>query len=142
MTMVPFKGGAPAITALLGGHVEGAALAVGAVAPHLKSGAMKGMVISSKFPALPEVPTLRELGHKQNLLGVWFAFFAPAGVPADVVKALGPAIEKVVKDPTIGSKLAAIGIVTEYAPPERVLAEMREEQQATEEIAKRAGLVK
>ena len=70
------------------------------------------------------------------------AFFAPAGVPAEVTKTLLPAVEKVVKEPAIGSKLAALGIVQDYVPPEKLLAEIREEHRTVEEIAKKAGLVK
>jgi tripartite-type tricarboxylate transporter receptor subunit TctC len=142
LIMVPFKGAAPGITALLGGHVEGVVLALGALSSHLKGGAMRGIVISSKFPEFADIPTLSQLGHRQNLLGVWLAFFAPAGVPAEVTKTLLPAVEKVVKEPAIGSKLAALGIVQDYVPPEKLLAEIREEHRTVEEIAKKAGLVK
>jgi tripartite-type tricarboxylate transporter receptor subunit TctC len=142
LTMVPFKGASPGVTALLGGHVEGGVLALGTLLSHVKSGAMKGILTSNKIPEYPEIPTLTQLGYRQNLLGVWLAFFAPAGVPAEVTKALVPAIEKVVKDPATGSKLAALGMVQDYVPPEKLFAEIREEHRTVEEIAKKAGLVK
>lgn len=142
LTMVPFKGGAPGITAILGGHVEGAAFSLGALSSHLKSGALRGMVISSHFPDHPEIPTLLQLGYRQNLIGVWFGFFAPAGVPAEVTKVLVPAIEKAVKEPAVASKLASLGIVQDYQSPEKLVAEIREEHKIVEEIAKKAGLVK
>lgn len=142
LTVVPFKGGAPGITAILGGHVEGVAFSLGALSSHLKSGALRGVVISSQFPDHPEIPTLPQLGYRQNLLGVWFAFFAPAGVPAEVTKVLVPAIEKAVKDPAVASKLASLGILQDYQPPEKLVAEIRAEHKTVEEIAKKAGLVK
>jgi tripartite-type tricarboxylate transporter receptor subunit TctC len=142
LTMVPFKGGAPGITAVLGGHVEGVAFSLGALSSHLKSGALRGMVISSHFPDHPEIPTLSQLGYRQNLIGVWFGFFAPAGVPAEVTKALVPAIEKAVKEPAVASKLANLGILQDYQPPEKLVAEIREEHKTVEEIAKKAGLIK
>ncbi|HMH49661.1 MAG TPA: tripartite tricarboxylate transporter substrate binding protein [Candidatus Acidoferrum sp.] len=142
MTPIPFKGGAPAITALLGGHVEVAALSVGATSGHLKSGAMRGLAVSSKTPAFPEIPTLTELGYRQGLPGIWFAFYAPAGLPAEVTKVLLPAIEKVVKDPAIAARLAPLGVIQEYAPPDKVLAEIREEYRVLEDVARKAGLVK
>jgi tripartite-type tricarboxylate transporter receptor subunit TctC len=142
LTMVPFKGASPGVTALLGGHVEGGVLALGTLLSHVKSGAMKGILTSNKIPEYPEIPTLTQLGYRQNLLGVWLAFFAPAGVPAEVTKALVPAIEKVVKDPAIGSKLAALGMVQDYVPPEKLFAEIREEHRTVEETAKKAGLIK
>src|SRR4029434_6237972 len=142
MTMVPFKGGAPGISAVLGGHVEGVAFSLGALSSHLKSGALRGIVISSHFPDHADIPTLPQLGYRQNLLGVWFGFFAPARVPAEVTKALVSAIEKAVKEPAVASKLANLGIVQDYQPPEKLVAEIREEHQTIEDIAKKAGLVK
>lgn len=142
LTAVPFKGGAPGITALLGGHVELGAFSVGAMSGHLKSGAARGLVVSSKSPAFPEIPTLTELGHRQSLPGLWFAFYGPSGLPAEVTKVLVPAIEKVAKDPAIAAKLAPFGMVQDYTPPEKVIAEIREEHRTLEELARKAGLVK
>ena len=142
ITMVPFKGAAPAITALRGGHIEGVALALGALSGQLKSGAMKGIVISSKFPDFPAIPTMTELGYPQNLLGVWLGFFAPAGVSAEVTGALVPAVEKVARDPAIAARLAALGMLQDYAPPEKLAEEIRDEHRAVEGIAKKAGLIK
>src|SRR5436190_13451313 len=88
VSAVPFKGAAPGITALLGGHVEGAVYTVGAMSGHFKSGAIRGLAISSKAPELPDVPTLSQLGYAQNLPGVWMAFYGPAGLPADVTRIL------------------------------------------------------
>lgn len=61
----------------------------------------------------PQIPTLAQLGYKQDLLGVWSAFFAPAGVPAEVSKTLISALEKVMKDPAVVSKLANLGMVAD-----------------------------
>ena len=142
LVMVPFKGGAPGITAILGGHVEGGAFSLGAMSSHLKSGAVRGVVMSNPAPNYPDIPTLQQLGYRQNLLGVWLAFFAPAGVPAEVTKILVPAIEKVVKDPGIAAKLAGFGIYLDYASPEKVVADIREEHRTVEELARKAGLIK
>jgi tripartite-type tricarboxylate transporter receptor subunit TctC len=142
LTMVPFKGASPGVTALLGGHVEGGMLALGTLVSHIKSGAMKGILASNKIPEYPEIPTLAQLGYRENLLGVWLGFFAPAGVPAEVAKALIPAIEKAVKEPAVVSKLAGLGMVQDYMAPEKLFAEVREEHRIVEEIAKKAGLVK
>ncbi|HEY3168844.1 MAG TPA: tripartite tricarboxylate transporter substrate binding protein [Candidatus Binatia bacterium] len=142
LTMIPFKGAGPAVTAALGGHIEGAAAAQGVVAEHLKAGTMRGIVASSKMPEFPQIPTLSQLGYKQNLLGVWSAFFAPAGVPPEVSKTLIAALEKVMKDPTLTSRLAGLGMVADYEPPDKLIAEIREEHRTVEQIAKKAGLIK
>ncbi len=117
-------------------------LALGTLMSHMKGGAMKGILTSNKIPEYPEIPTLPELGYRQNLFGVWLAFFAPAGVPAEVTKALVPAVEKAVKDPAVASKLAGLGMVQDYVPPEKLFAEIREEHRTVEEIGKKAGMIK
>jgi tripartite-type tricarboxylate transporter receptor subunit TctC len=142
MTMVPFKGASPAATALLGGHLEAALLAIGTLSGHLQGGQVRGLVVSIKSPHFQDVPMLTDLGYRQNVLGVWYAFFAPAGVSKEVTAVLVPAIEKAVKEPGIVAKLAPLGMVQDYVPPEKLVAEMREEYKSVEEIAKKAGLVK
>ena len=142
MTMVPFKGASPAATALLGGHVEAAILAIGTLSSHLKAGQVKALVVSTRLPGFSELPTLTQLGYRQDIHGVWYGFFAPAGVSRDVSATLVPAIEKVVKDPGIVAKLTPLGMVQEYSSPEKLVAEMREEHQSVEEIARKAGLIK
>jgi tripartite-type tricarboxylate transporter receptor subunit TctC len=142
LTTVPFKGGGPGITALLGGHVEAGIYTVGALSSHLKSGAVRGVVISSRAPELPEVPTLSQLGYPQNFPGVWMAFYGPAGLPGEVSRTLASAVEKVAKDPAIGAKLAPLGIVQEWAPPDKVLTDIRDEYRTLQDVAKKAGLVK
>ncbi len=142
IVMVPFKGASPAVTDVLGGHIEGVALALGVVSSHMKSGALKGIAISSRFPDFPDVRTLAELGYRQNIFGLWLGFFAPVGVPAEVSNALVPAIEKAVKDPGIAARLLTRGLVQEYASPEALLNEMREEYRTIDEVARKAGLVK
>jgi tripartite-type tricarboxylate transporter receptor subunit TctC len=142
VTAVPFKGASPAITALLGGHVEVAAVALGPMISHMRSGKAKGIVISNKFSEFPDIPTFKQLGYPQNLLGVWFAFYAPAGISDQIKEILSSAIEKVVKDPAISSKLIKTGMIQEFEPPEKLFMRMQEEYKMVEEIAKKSGLRK
>jgi tripartite-type tricarboxylate transporter receptor subunit TctC len=140
--MVPFKGASPAITALLGGHVEMATSAITPVIEHLRSGELRGLVISKKFPEFSNIPTFKELGAQRDLFGIWFAFFAPAGIPAEVKEKWVPAIEKVVKDPAIVSRMAKMGLIQEFDPPDRLLQDWTKEYKMAEEIAKKEGLIK
>jgi len=139
---VPFTGASPGVTALLGGHVEGVVLALGTMTGHLRSGTLRGIVISSKYPEFPDIPTLSELGYSEGLFGIWVGFFAPAGVPAEVTQVLVPALERAIKSPDIGAKLKPLGMMMDYSPPERLLAEIRDEHRRVSEIAAKAGLVK
>jgi len=139
---VPFTGASPGVTALLGGHVEGVVLALGTMTGHLRSGTLRGIVISSKYPDFPDIPTLSELGYSEGLFGIWVAFFAPAGVPAEVTRALVPALERAIRSPAIGAKLKPLGMVMDYSPPEKLLAEIRDEHRRVSVIAAKSGLIR
>jgi len=137
---VPYTGAAPAVTAVRGGHVEAVMLALGTMTAHLRSGAVRGIVISDKHPDFPEIPTTRELGFSEPLFGVWAAFFAPAGLPADVTARLVPALERAIRAPEVGARLKPLGIIADYSAPAQLVAEMRDEHRRVLEIAKKAGL--
>lgn len=139
---VPFVGASPGVTALLGGHVEGVVLALGTMTGHLRSGALRGIVISSKYPDFPDIPTLADLGYSEGLFGIWVAFFAPAGVPSEVTQALVPALERAIKSPAISTKLRPLGMLMDYSPPEKLLDEIRNEHRRVSEIATKSGLIK
>jgi tripartite-type tricarboxylate transporter receptor subunit TctC len=141
LTTVPFTGASPAVTALLGGHVEGVVLALGTMTGHLRSGTLRGIVMSSKYPDFPDIPILSELGYSQPLFGVWVGFFAPAGVPAEITRTLVPALERAIRSPAIGAKLRPLGMLMDYSPPEKLLAEIRDEHRRVSEIAAKSGLV-
>jgi tripartite-type tricarboxylate transporter receptor subunit TctC len=139
---VPYTGAAPAISALRGGHIEGVVLSLGALSAHIKSGAFRGLVASSRFPEFADIPTMRELGYQEELFGIWFSFLAPAGIPEDARKALVGAIEQAVKAPAITARLLLLGILQSYAAPEQMAAEIREEIKRVSEMARKTGLVK
>jgi tripartite-type tricarboxylate transporter receptor subunit TctC len=134
---VPYKGASPAVSDVLGGQVEGVVLGLGAVSSHMKSGALRGIAISSRFPEFPDVPTLSELGYRQELQGVWFAFFAPAGVAPEVVDTLLPALEKVARDKAIATQLQPLGIVQDWLPGEKLAAQVRQEYETVSELVKK-----
>ena len=117
ITMVPFAGASPALTAMRGGHIEGVILALGTMTGQLKAGSVRGIVISNKYPDFPEIPTLAELGYNQPLFDVWAAFFAPAGLPAEVTARLVPALERAVRAPGVAEKLRPLGMMIDYSPP-------------------------
>lgn len=137
ITAVPYKGASPAVTDVLGGQVEGVILALGAVSAHIKSGALRPLAISSPFPDLPDVPTLSKLGYKQEIQGVWFGFFAPAGVPPEVAQTLVPALERTVKNPAIAARLQPLGISQEWSPAARLSAEIAAEYETVGELTRK-----
>jgi tripartite-type tricarboxylate transporter receptor subunit TctC len=141
LTMVPFTGATPAVTAVRGGHVDGVVLALGAMTGQIRSGAVRPLLISTKSEDFPDIPTFAELGFKEPLFGVWTAFFAPAGVPPEVTAALVPALERAIRAPSVSARLKPLGIVPDYAPPEKLLAEIRDEHRRVSGMAQQAGLV-
>ena len=139
---IPHTGAAPAVTALRGGHIEGVVLALGALGSHIKAGTLRGLATSNKAAEYADIPTLKELGYKEELFGVWFSYLAPAGIPEEARKVLVGAIEQAVKAPAVAARLAPLGILQAYASPEAQAMEMREEFRRVAEMAKRAGLAK
>ncbi len=141
-THVPFKGGESVITALLGGHVEVTFDAFGKVLPHAEAGKFRILLLSKKMPGYPNIPTARELGYKQDLLTGFFAFYAPAGIPEEVKRILIPAIEKVVKNPELKTKVEKMGFLVEYKSPSEMRKMVSEDFETANTIAKRIGLKK
>jgi tripartite-type tricarboxylate transporter receptor subunit TctC len=89
------------------------------------------------------VPTLRQLGYPGNLLGIWFAFFMPAGTPGATVNVFAGALEKVVRNPELAAQLQPVGIVQEWRDAMALSDEISNEYKALSELqAKTAQPVK
>lgn len=142
LVSVPFKGSTPAILAMRGGHIEAVVVSLGSVSGALTGGSAKAIAMSHKFPGFESVPTLKELGYAQDLIGVWTAFFVPAGVPEAPARALTAALAKTLQDPAIAARILPLGITNEFQPAARLTALMREEHATVQTISKRIGLVK
>jgi tripartite-type tricarboxylate transporter receptor subunit TctC len=112
--MIPFKGAAPGMAALLGGHVEVAIPSPTLVMPHMKAGKLRLLLVSKKTPDYPNVPTLTELGYSRDISSVWFGFFLPVGVPDSVKQVLAPALEKAIKSPELVGPFQGMGTVADY----------------------------
>ncbi len=111
---VPFKGGAPALAALMGGHVEAAASHPGEAIPQIKAGKLRPLAISSltRFADLPDVPTMKEKGFNIDM-GVKKFVFTPKGLPADVRSKLIDVLKKVHADPEFKKYMANINLMVE-----------------------------
>jgi len=112
MTFVPFPGTAPAVTALLGDHVTSFLGNYAEVAEHLKSGTMRPLASASpaRIDALPEVPTLDELGYGIGLGDVWYGLVAPAKTPKETISRLAGWFGAALHTPEVKAKLVANGI--------------------------------
>lgn len=140
--VVPFKGGAAAITSLLGGHVDACIIANSLAIPHVKVGKLKMLLLTKKMSEFPDVPTFSELGYKQELLMVWFAFFAPSGIPEEVNKILVSAIEKAIKNPELKTKAEKTGVIVEYKSPNELKKLWMSDYEKASDLSLKLGLRK
>ncbi len=132
----------PAVS-LLGGHIEVVVLPITEVISHAQAGKFRILLVSNKMPELlPNVPTPRELGYKEDLLPTWFGFYGPSGLPEDVKKVLIPAIEQAIKNPELKAKLEKMNFSVGYKSPAEMRKLVAEEYGTVSTIAKKIGLGK
>jgi len=115
---VPYKGGAQALTDVLGGHVDVVAVNALEVLPLAKSGKLKVLAVMSgeRAAVLPGVPTVAESGYPGFESSVWYGFVAPAGLPQPLQAKLHDAVQKALASPEVRDQLAAAGGVTLPGP--------------------------
>ena len=140
--MIPFKGASEALTGLLGGHVDSSFIGLTLTLPHVKAGKMRILLTTRKWPGLPELPTITELGYKQELSAGWFAFYAPAGISEEVKKVLVSAFERIARNPEMKSKIDGMGFTVDYKSPVELKRIMIEDFETAMAIAQKIGLGK
>ena len=115
MRHVPTNGGGPAITALLGGHVEMTAGGPAAITSHVKAGKLRPLASwgAKRHEAYPDVPTFKELGYDVEYY-IWAGMFAPKGTPEPVMKVLRDAARKAVEDPDFKNTMAKVNSPVQY----------------------------
>jgi len=139
ISMIPFKGAAPGLTALLGGHVEVAIPSYALVLPQLKAGKVRILLSSKKLPEYPQIPTLSQLEYKRDMSSVWFGFFLPTGVPDPVKKILVSAVEKALKSSEVVSAIQNLGALEDYKPGAEFKRSMTEEYEIVKNLLKTAA---
>jgi len=128
ITHVPYKGIAPAITDLLGNHVQLAMSAFPPAMPHMKSGKLRVLAVTSaaRSGLLPDVPTISESGLPGYEAAGWFGVLVPAGTPKPVVAKLNAGINRVLETAEVKASLAADGAEAAGGTPEQMAQSMRE----------------
>jgi tripartite-type tricarboxylate transporter receptor subunit TctC len=141
MVHVPYKGSAPAITDLIGGHVPLMFDSMIAILPHIKSGKVKIIAITSakRSPQLPDVPTFDEAGLKGFESYAWYGFFAPAATPKDVIAKLNSEALKIMKQPDYQKILTDTGSDFVGESPERFGAFIKTETAKWAKVVKESG---
>lgn len=121
---IPYKGGAPAMSDLLGGQVDATFMNINTGLPNIKAGKLRALAITSakRSPLLPEVPTMDELGLKGVTVYSWQAVAAPKGLPVDLKTRLHEAIVASLNDPAVKPKLLELGFEIVGNSPEQFTA--------------------
>src|SRR5713101_3381638 len=129
MTHVPFRGTGPALQAVIGGHVPMAYHPPSPLIPHLQSGAIRAIAITTlkRTAVLPEVPTIAELGFPGFEATTWHALVAPAGTPKEVVTMLHRATVATLKDAEVRKALTDLGVDVVANTPEELGAYLKSE---------------
>nr|MBF0681745.1 tripartite tricarboxylate transporter substrate binding protein [Pseudomonas sp.] len=114
MTHIPYKGSAPALNNLLGGHVDVMYDNLPSALPHIKGGKVRALAVtsSSRIPELPDVPTFSESGYANYEVDAAWGLLAPKGTPADVVQKLEEEIRKALAAPGVKETLAVRGLTS------------------------------
>jgi tripartite-type tricarboxylate transporter receptor subunit TctC len=141
-THVPFRGAAPALTAMLGGHVDAMWVMLAPAVPHLRSGKLKALAVASpaREPNLPDVPTAEEGGVADFKVGNWQGLFAPAGTPKPIVDKITRTVVEVLKVPEVRARMLALGFEPRGYGPEVVAEQIRANVPKWAEVIKRAGI--
>ena len=139
---VPFNGSSPSLTALMGGQVPLAVDTVVATTPLIKAGKIKPIVAlgAQRLALLPQVPTVAESGYPGFDMSTWFAFVAPAGLPAPVQKKLEQALADVMAVPEMQRKLVDIGLTPTWGPGSALRERVERELPLMRAVAARANI--
>src|SRR4051812_31451537 len=141
LTHVPYKGGGPAITALLGGEVQiGFPGLVGAL-PHIKSGKLRGLGVTSlqRSAAAPDIPSVNEAGVKGYEATTWYGLMVPSGTQRQTIVRLNDEMSKVLKRPDVRERFAAAGADATGSTPEQFAAYIGSEIQKWGKLVKSSG---
>ena len=142
---VPYKGGAPALQALLGGEIDLYVTQVATIASQLKAGKLRAYAVTAKTrqPAVPDVPTVDEAGLPGLHTAVWHGIWLPKGTPRETVMKLNAAIVEALADPAVRVRFADLGQeipAREQQTPEALFAHHKAEVDKWWPLIKAAGL--
>ena len=142
MVHVPYKGIAPAMTAILAGEIEITYVAVLTGLQHFRAGKLSPLAVASRsrYPALPEVPTAAEAGLKGYEIDFWYALLGPAGMPAPLVARIQRDAAAILTTPEMKESLLAQGCIAAGGKPEELSALIRSDYELWSKVIKTAGV--
>jgi tripartite-type tricarboxylate transporter receptor subunit TctC len=141
MTHIPYKGTGPATIDLMGGHADLGFLDP-AVLPQVQAGKLRALGVSSKkrYEPHPEIPPINESGLPGYDWETWYALFAPAGTPANVVERINEAMGQALAHPDVRQKLLAAGLVAAHSSPEDLRRSVGQDTKMLARLIKEANI--
>ena len=142
ITHIPYRGTGPQLTDLLAGRTQATSAGLPALLPHIKSGKLRAIAVGTaqRIAALPDVPTVDEMGFKDFETSQWYGILVPAGTPRDVVKRLQEESLKALRSSSVTSRFVNDGATGGGGPPEEFAAFIAQQQKTWSDIVKRAGI--
>jgi tripartite-type tricarboxylate transporter receptor subunit TctC len=139
---VPYKGGAPAVTDALGGHIEMVVNNKSNLLPQFKDGKLTALAVTSKerWPELPQTPTMREVGILGFPQEVLFGLLAPAGTPQTIVMRLNGAVNEALQSAEVRASLDGIGVDTRIGTPEEFATAIDEQAREWKRVIEETGI--
>ena len=139
---VPYKGGAPAITDLLGERISFMPINPVEVMAHIRGGRLRALAVASdkRFPLLPDVPTVTEAGLFGYEASVWWGLVAPAKTPPEIVQHLNAEINRALANPANANKLSELGVVVTPGTPDQFAAFIKSQTDLWSGVVKTAGI--
>jgi tripartite-type tricarboxylate transporter receptor subunit TctC len=143
MVHVPYKGSGPARVDLIGGHVAMMFDNIGSSLPAVQAGQLRALAVTSatRTSVAPELPTMIESGMPGFALDTWYAIYAPAGTPREIVRKLNAELVRILQLPAVTARLKGLGMDVVAGTPEALTARMRSDAQVYGEIIRDAGIV-
>lgn len=142
MTHVPYRGTAPATTDLLAGQIDAMCDPVTTAMPHVTGGRVRALAVTTpqRLPALPDIPTVAESGVPGYEAVSYYAFFVPAGVPAQILSTLQARIAKVIAEPAVAARLAEQGMMAMPLTPSQLAEYVAQDRKRWQQVIRTAGI--
>ncbi len=139
---IPFRGAAQSMPALMAGETDFAIDNIASYMPLIKTGKVKVLAITanSRWPTLPEIPTMAEAGIKDFIITSWGAFVMPRGTPAGIVNKVSSAIAQIAQDPAVKEQFLAAGALAVSSTPRETEAFAERERVKWKEVIRVAGV--
>ncbi len=142
LTHIPYRGTGPQLTDLLAGRTQASSAGMPALGAHIRSGKLRAIAVGTqqRISAMPDVPTVAEMGHKDFETSQWYGILVPAGTPSDVIKKIQEESFKALKSSAVTERFATDSAVGGGGPPAEFAAFIRREQGIWSDIVKRARI--